>query len=151
MSLDDYLEELGSATPIKTKSQELFEYAKLICPEEITDFFVSEYATKDGAHVLDSLVFFSNKYCIECKKILSSEYNLDIACLFGNIERFEITYENYNPQEPDKTADDSKIRIEGFSGNWVLQLKASKNNCSRLFSIIMKYFKPNLIEIIERD
>jgi len=151
MSLETYLGELGGSTPIIEKSMKMLKLAGSICPEKIEDFVVSEYAKKDGTHVFDALWFFSHKYCLESKRFVSDEYNLDLACIFRNLDRVEITFVHYDPFEPNKTTADSKLSVIGQCGSWILDIKATKSNCSKLFSIFMKYLKPNIVEIIERD
>jgi len=146
MSLRKYVEELGGSKPIMNKSSRLEKLAGTICPEKIETFFISEYTKKNGQHVLLSLWFFSQKYFLESKRLMSDAYNLDIACVYGNIDRVEITHENYDPLKPDKTADNSKLRIEGFFGLVTFDLVATRSNCTKLWSIFLKYLKPNLVE-----
>lgn len=151
MSLRKYLGELGGSKPIIDKSRKLEKLATAICPEKIEDFFVSEYTKKNGQHVFDSLWFFSPKYFLESKRLMSDKCNLDIAGTYGNIDRIEITYENYDPLKPNKTMDDSKLKIEGSSGPWTFDFVATKSNCAKLWSMFLKYVKPNLAEFIESE
>jgi len=149
MSLVSYLKELGGSEPIINKSEELEALAGNICPDTLEDFFVSEYSSKDGTHIINSLWFFSKKYCLESKKLMSDEYNLDLACIFGNIDRVEIIYNNYNPLNPDETTAESKLVIHCRAGLMALNLVATQSNCTKLWSILMKYLKPNIVELIE--
>jgi len=151
MSLRKYLRELGGSKPIMVKSSKLEKLAGAMCPEKIEDFFISEYSKKNGQHVFNSLWFFSQKYWLESKRLMSSEYNLDINCMYGNIDLVEITYEHYDPLKPSKTTDDSKLRMEGNCGVATFDFVATKSNCTKLWSMFLKYVKPNLVETIERE
>jgi len=149
MSLEEYLKTLEGSGPLISKSKTLKEFADKICPETIEDFFMAEYLKKNGEHVFGSLWFFSPKYFLESKRMMSKETNLDISCIYRNIERFEVTYVHYNPLEPEKATDDSRLRIEANAENVFFGLQASGRNCCKLWSIIDRYILPNLAEFIE--
>ena len=149
--MEKYLRELGGSKPVLNKAKKLEKLAGIICPEKIESFFVSEYSKKDGQRVFENLWFFSNKYFLESKRLMSYEFDLDITCVYGNIDWIEITYDHYDPSKPDKTTDDSRLRIEGSSGIITFTFKASKENCQKLWSIYLKHIKPNLTEFVERE
>ena len=133
MSLPDYLRDIGIAGPLIAKMGNLKRVADSICPETIEDFFVSEYKQSDGQRIYESLFFFSPKYVMESKKIMSSNPNIDIACLYRNIDRYEMMYNNYNPAEPRETTDNSILQISGIMGDVLFFLQASGENCARLW------------------
>lgn len=151
MTLEAYLTELGSSEPIIQKSKSLEKLANEICPEPIEDFFVSEFSAKDSQHVIDAIWFFSKRYILEGKKILSDKYSLDVACIFGIIETLEISYSDYDPLCPETVNDKSKLVIYGRAGTMGIHLVATQKNCLKLWSIFTRFLKPNLVELIEDD
>lgn len=149
MKLEEYLKGIGFTDVIILKTEALKRLAEKMCPEPIEDFFVSEYRKSDGERVFNSVFFFSRKYMLESKNVVSNELNLDISCAFKSIERCEVTCVDYNPLEPDKTGENSRMNVEGNFGNVYFTLHATRENCRKLWSIHEEYIVPNIMEIIE--
>jgi hypothetical protein len=149
MSLREYITRLGGADLIIQKSEKLQSVANILCPERITDFFISEVVKDDGQRIFTSLWFLSPKHMLECKKILAEEFNIDVACIYKSIERCEMTYVEYDPLDPQATTDRSRLSIEGNIGMIDYTFKASKDNCSKLWHIFECYLKPNLVKLVD--
>ena len=150
MSLREYITQLGGADVLVQKSEKLQALAAVLCPERITDFFISETSPKtDGQRIFENLWFLSPKYMLECKKILAGEFNIDVACTYKGIERCEITFLEYDPLHPEGTTDNSRLSVVGNIGPIEYALRASKANCSKLWHIFETYMKSNLVEFID--
>jgi hypothetical protein len=149
MTLREYVTQLGGADSLFEKSEKLQSVAGILCPERITDFFISEIVKDDGQHIFESLWFLSPRYFLECKKILTGEFNIDVACMYRSIERCEMTYVEFDPLHPENTTDNSRLRIEGNIGTVEYSFKAAKTNCCKLWHIFERYVKPNLIQLVD--
>jgi hypothetical protein len=149
MSLRDYIAELGGADPLIQKSEKQQAVARTLCPETIADFFMSESLKEDGQRIFESLWFVSPKYLLECKRILSEVFNIDIACTYKSIEHLEVTYVDFDPLQPQTTTDHSRLSAEATIGMVLCTLKASGSNCTRLWRIIERNMRPNLVELVE--
>ena len=149
MSLSEYLKEVGAPEPLIEKSRKMLEIAKKICPENIDDHFISESYMKNGERVFESLWFFSRKFMLESKRMMSKLTNIDIMCHFMNIDSYEIKWLEYDPTSPEKETENSRLSIEGILGILRLEMKASGSNCPKLWAIIGKYIVPNIVKMIK--
>ena len=70
MDLESYVRTLGGGNVILAKINRIQKLAKDWCPEEITDYFLSEYKLADGKRKLESFLLFSQNYVLESKDIL---------------------------------------------------------------------------------
>lgn len=149
MNEQEYLKSVGFSDLVISKVKSLRMIAEKMCPEPINDMVVNEYRKSNGEPVLNSVLFFSKKYMLESRNVLSEELRLDIACHYKSIERCEITCFDFNPLEPDKITEKSRLSIEGNFGDVFFQINATRANCKTLLSIHNKHVLPNVIEILE--
>jgi hypothetical protein len=136
---DQYLTSLNLTKVQKQKVQEILNYYKLICPEEITEIFICDFFKEDGTRDFSSLWLFSKSFVMESKDFTINN-NLDIAPFPDQIRHSKFEFINFNLIKPNENS-----RIT-YSSNLILGLecefKASGDNCSKLMSIFEMYFKP---------
>jgi hypothetical protein len=136
-----YLESIGITKPIQEKIEKVYEFYINICPEEISDIFVTDYIKEDGPREFDSIWFFSNNYIMEAKQFMSKD-DFDISPIKGRIVYFSIQKQDYDFE---KATEKSRLNLLfGMDTEVKARLKASKENCDFLHNISSKYILPNL-------
>ena len=115
-----------------------------MCPVEIEDIFVDDYTKEDGTREYEDLWLFSNAYCLEAKKFLTT-IDLDITPIKKRIVYWTVTAQDFVFK---KASEKSRLNlrfklIQDVRG----ELKASKGNCDSLQAIINKYIKPNQVPL----
>jgi hypothetical protein len=133
--------KLGGSELLRDKIEKLQSVARNLCPENIEDYFLSEYKKENGTRVLENFWFFSPKYVLESKKIIQIDFNIDIMCIDEFIDRYEIDCVNYIFN---KATENSKLTITAYTTTAVLVMNASGFNCDKLWHIFETYIKPNL-------
>jgi len=139
----NYLQSIGM-TKISIERVEIIQtFYKDICPDEITDIYVSEYLKEDGSREYENLWLFSKRYCMEAKLFLTKD-DFDTTPIMKRIEYLKVEKQDY---DFNKAIDKSRMYLNfqldtRINGN----LKASRENCDHLKSIIIKFVIPNLKE-----
>ena len=139
----DYLESIGiKAGSLLYQIESIYEFYLEMCPDEITDIFVTDYIDSEGKREYENLWFFSDRYLMEAKGFAAGKDDFDIAPMKDRVERCAIQKQGYDFKE---ATDESRLHFLfkldiGVSG----ELKASKENCDALKDIILRHVKPNL-------
>ena len=138
-----YLNDLELSTVYLERIQEVYDLYRNICPEEITNIFITDYTTNEGKMQLETLWFFSDSYCMEAKQCFTNQEAFDIAYFNKSIERIVIKKQNYDFK---KATLKSRLNIEiKIKGDIFGLFKASQYNCDNLKNIFLTQLKPNLI------
>lgn len=141
MEIEGYVRSLGGQDVLVNKINEVIELANQLCPEEIVDFFLSEYRLEDGRKKLDSLWLFSPNFILESKDIRLEKINIDLMWIKGFIDRYEIDYSDFKPSEAN---DESSLSVLARIENENLLFQASGLNCNKLWDVFEKFIKPSL-------
>lgn len=137
-----YLEDIGIGKSIKKRVWEIYKFYKDICPEEVTQIFVTEYISEEGEKIYENLSFFSDSYGMEAKDFINKD-DFDMVLLE------EMTYWNIKKNDYDfKTATEaSRLYIElVLSSNTYYEFKASKNNCDYLKKLFIEFLLPKFLK-----
>jgi len=146
--MTEYIKKLGGSDVLTEKAERLLEVAQLMAPEQINHVFQSETMKSEGVRIFNSLWFFTKKYCLECKEPLSENYNIDIATIYKIIERYELTFNNFNPKNTKDTDENARLQLEGLTDTVAFILNASGENVNNLWEIVENYFIPNITEVV---
>ena len=139
----NYLKSIGITETLHEKIEEIYKFYKDICPDEITDIFVTEYVKEDGSREYQNLWFFSPKYCMEAKLFVTQD-DFDIAPIGNRIERWGIKKQDYDFK---KVTEKSRFYLNFITdSNTRAAFQASKKNCDYLKNIFLQYVLPNLKE-----
>ena len=142
-NIEGYAESIEGSPSLVEKIVNSMNIANEMCPEDILDVFISEKTRTNGNLQPNSAWFFSNKYILESKNVLSSNINMDIISHYKYITRYEIYTTEYNFSDYN---DNSLLRIEGFIESTLFDILATRNNCNNLWEIIKKHIVPNIFE-----
>jgi len=138
-----YLKEIGMSNTLCKRVEEIYEFYKEVCPEEITGIFVTDYIQLRVSREYENLWFFSSNYCMEAKDF-QIEDDFDMETIQNRVNHWEIKKENYDFK---KAIGKSRIHLEvGLDVTRGCEFKASKENCDHLKKIFLKYIVPNLKE-----
>jgi len=138
-----YLRSIGVPLALDEKIQKAYEFYLEICPDEITDIFVTDYITNDGTREYENLWFFSEKYWMEAKQFITKE-NFDIVPAQKRVNYWSLEKQNYDFK---RATEASRLHLSfQLAATVTGNLKASKENCDYLKDIIIKYVVPNLKE-----
>lgn len=144
IELLDYIKKFQESTSVlEEQVGNALDFAEKIAPEEIEHFLITEYKDSKGMRTFESLFFFTRKYLIEFRRILSEGIRVDMTCFFLSIDLCNIASTDYNFTSGEE---DSKLNIEASINNIFFELKATHWNCDRLWSIFTSVIKPNLVE-----
>ena len=69
----EYLKSVGITEPLYKKIETVYEFYREICPDEITDIFVTDYITEDGSREYEHLCFFSEKFFMDAKQFITKD------------------------------------------------------------------------------
>jgi hypothetical protein len=139
----EYFEHINISRTLQNRISDLLDIAIDICPEEIIQLHLSNYIAEDGSNAYDSMWFFSETFCLEAKQFLT-ESNLDITPYKNLICYAKLFAEDFNFHEADESSKlilDFKMALD-ITGT----MKATGENCSYLYNIYKKYFKPYLFK-----
>ncbi len=127
--------------PIINRVDTLLKTFTELCPSEIKEIFISEYIKDDGTRDYENLWFFSDNYMMESKRFITDD-NFDITPYNKSVRYMEMLKQNYEPgQANERSRLLVRLNLETeVAGN----MKASKENCDKLWSIVFEYFKANL-------
>lgn len=137
-----YLEDIGIGKSIKKRVWEIYKFYEDICPEEVTQIFVTEYISEEGEKIYENLSFFSDSYGMEAKDFINKD-DFDMVLLE------EMTYWNIKKNDYNfKTATEaSRLYIElVLSSNTYYEFKASKNNCDYLKKLFIEFLLPKFLK-----
>jgi hypothetical protein len=136
-----YLISIGMTKTFDTRVQTIYEYYKEICPDEITDIFVTEYIKEDASREYENLWFFSSKYCMEAKLFITKD-DFDMTPISNQITYWKVEKQDYDFK---RATDKSRLSLElAFEAAIRGHLKASRENCNHLKDIILKHVVPNM-------
>ena len=136
----DYLKSIGMTKTNIERVETIHKFYKGICPDEITDVFVSEYLKEDGSREYENIWFFSQKYCMEAKLFLTKD-DFDITPIWKRIEYLRIEKQDYDFK---KAKDQSRLFLHfTLDTKMTCDFKASKENCDNLRSMIVNFITPN--------
>lgn len=139
----EYLESIGVKGPFLKRVEEVLDFYVKVHPAEIQDIFVTEYMDKDGNRQYESVWLFSETSMMEAKQFLKED-DFDSAAAGKQVKYWRIKKEEYDFKQASAK---SRVMLEfsltsGISG----QLKASRENCDHLKSILLKHIIPNMQE-----
>jgi hypothetical protein len=142
-----YLASVGIVGSLLERISFIEEFYQHLCPDEITDIYVSEYMKEDGIREYENLWFFSEKYCMEAHSFVATS-NFDIAPIVKKVSRIAIESNAYDFRKAtEKSRLSIEIRLfEPSQDSMSASMKASKENCDNLMHILRKYFIPNFAE-----
>jgi hypothetical protein len=124
--------------------ESIYEFYLEMCPDEITDIFVTDYIDSEGNREYENLWFFSDRYMMEAKGFAEGKDDFEIAPIKDRVVYFGIKKQDYDFKEAtEKSRLYLVIKLDIRVGG---DLKAAKENCDVLRDIILKYVKPNLKE-----
>ncbi len=136
-----YLESIGITKALHKKIETIHEFYQEICPDEITDIFVTDYIKEDRSREYEDLWFFSEKYCMEAKLFITKDY-FDITPIQKMVDYWTIQKQDYDFK---KATEESRLYLKfNLASGRYGEFKAAKENCDYLRDIILKYVKPNL-------
>jgi hypothetical protein len=144
--LNEYFESIGMGNVLISRISEFHDQFVAIAEEAIEDAFVSEYITEDGQRQYSSVLFFTKTYVYEIESFLSDTTNLWITKLTKNLACVGFTPKDYdfNKESP---ASRLNLKTHWMHGSkFMLDIKASGNNCKHLLELARKYFIPNIVE-----
>lgn len=141
-----YLNSIDMSSTLIKRAADVFRFYAEICPEEITDIFVSEYVNEEGQREYENLWILSPNYVGEAHNFLDKD-DFDLTRIARNVNILRVRKEEY-----DFTAATHKsrlrleflFRIQGQLGAVKGAMKASGRNCDYLKAIVLKYIVPNL-------
>lgn len=138
---DGYLKTIGITKVLSKRIEEIYQFFKDVCEDEITGIFLTEYIKEDGTREYENVWFFSEKYLMEAKEFVIKDI-FDLVPIQKRVVRWVIEKENYDfVRATDKSRFQLKVSlIETISGDF----KASKENCDFLKDIAMNYIFLNL-------
>lgn len=140
---NSYLESLVLSGPIMQRINQVFNFYKTYCPEEILDIFITDYFNTDSSRTFENLWFFSNNYWMEAKNFITDD-DFDMCPVNKRINYWCIKKQNYDFNVENIASDKSRLYIKvefdtGIKG----EFKASVKNCGKLKEIFTKYLLPN--------
>jgi len=140
-----YLDSIGITTILQERIATIHEHFEQICPDEITDIFVTDYIKQDESREYEYLCFFSEKYFMDAKQF-AAEDDFSINPIKKRLYGLNIKKKDYDFK---KATEKSRLLIHWYVDIGLgveIILKASKENCDYLKDIAFKYVVPNLEE-----
>ena len=137
----DYLKSIGITEILQKRIATIYEYFEKMCPEEITDIFVTDYIKDDASREYESLWFLSERYLMEAKRFVADD-DFDMLNFKEKVAYWNIKSQDYDFK---KATEKSRLHIDvvflrGVSGVF----KAARENCDYLMKIILKDIIPNI-------
>jgi hypothetical protein len=144
-TIENYLERLRMQADVDVnRVREMFNLGRNLCPEKLTDIFISNYIESDGKPQFKDLWLFSDTYVIEVLNFSKAATPKAEMTIFNcNIEYISVEAKNYDFS---KTAiADSRLHILVHTlGRFGCDFTAFGHNCDTLKSIFENYIKSNL-------
>jgi hypothetical protein len=141
-NLYDYLNSIEISTDtLKTKIKDTIEAAKMICPEESKDIFISDWVQTEGKREYEHLFLFTDNYIVESSNFSTdSNINVEATILKERVKYINVVFnKKYREDDPS-----SRITIFFTTNGGAYELKSAKNNCGKLLEIYKKYIQPNI-------
>ncbi len=138
----DYFKSLGMRRPYLDRTEELYRVADQISPAGIGDVFVSEYMD-DGVRTPQSVWFFTTDlgYAIEAHFIDNDQ--IDIFTIKGRVKNIVVRKKDYDFKS---ATEKSRLNVRLKTDLDIeREMKASKENCDRLWHIVLTHLKNNLL------
>ncbi len=140
----EYLDSIGVTRTAKKQIRTIHDFYQIVCPEEITGIFVTDFVNEEGTREYENLWFFSETLIMEAKNFLSTD-EFDMVPLTKTIARWEVKRHDYDFEAATERSRLSLSFTLGQSGLGVqANLKASGENCDYLKHILITYVIPNL-------
>jgi len=137
----EYLDSMKMTRVARGRINTIHQFYEDVCPEAITDIFVTDYVKDDGTTERQNLWFFSENYCMEAHDFMSKD-DFDIALLRNRVARCQIKKENYDFKN---ATEKSKLHLEIIIDFPIIcKMKAARENCDHLRDIMLKHFVSNL-------
>lgn len=138
-----YLESIDITKTLGKRIETIYGFYREICPDEITDIFISDYIKDDGSREYESACFFSKRYCMEAKQFVAKD-NFDITPIQKRVVYWTIQKQDYDFE---KATEKSRLHLDvKFDTEIRGEFKAAKQNCDYLRDIIVKHVMANLKE-----
>lgn len=136
----DYLKLLGMSEVITNRVDKILTIYNRIFEIDVEDIFISEYIKEDKERVFENLWLFNPQFAMEAKNFVNVD-DFDLTTMKNSVAYWQIKKQNYDFKEPNEKSRLSLLLrfLEDISGD----LKASKENCTKLMYIFQKYIKPN--------
>ena len=127
----DYLESFGLDETIINRIKDFCGFYNYV-GIDIEEIFVSEYIESDGNRIFENLWFINESSIMEMHNFLNEE-DFDFEGL-RNIQYWSIQKSNYDNLE--NPSSDSRMVLTFITGSQRTgRMKASKENCGKLFEI----------------
>lgn len=142
-NFEEYLQELGMEQDLIDRVDQILSEYLLIKEFDIEDIFVSEFKNEEGETEYENLWFFTSDKTLEAKNFAFKD-DYDIAIIKDSVKYLKFTKNNFDFEN---ATQNSRLNVEAVTTDDVqVHLKASGENCTKLFSLATKYLSPNLIE-----
>ncbi len=136
-----YLDSIEAPQVVRGRVDQIHGFYQILCPEEITDLYISEYVEDSGRRQYESLWFFSSSYCMEALQFVS-QVKLDMIGLHDSVYRWAATAAEYDFK---KATSASRLSLDiEFGGDLRGSLKASSENCDFLVGVLRQHLIPNM-------
>ncbi len=137
-----YLETIGISGSINEKIENILNFYTVFIKHEINDIFVTEYITKEGNRVYESLWFFNKNCCYEAKFFMINE-DLDSDIIINSVHWFNIKKSDFDIVQ-NIANENSRMTLRfGLNNEREGNMKSSRENCKYLSMIFKKYIQPN--------
>ena len=145
-NIEEYLGSIGMRSDIDIQlTKGIFSQAKLLCPEEFKDIFVSNYNQKDDKEQFKDVWLYSDNYVVEALNFNKQESPaLELAIFSKNIQSILIETKDFDLSK--KAKDNSRLHIKFYTySDFSCDQIAFGSNCDTLKYIYKKYVKHNLV------
>jgi hypothetical protein len=136
-----YIATVGMSTVVNEAIDKLAPIASLLSPESLEAIFISDHVNEEGQSQPTSAWFFSQRYALESKNVLSAR-DCDLVVLDNNVTYFTLRWRDYNFDTPSERSRLS-LNFDTADGQ-VGDMQASGQNCFYLKEIFLAHVKPNL-------
>ena len=142
---ETYLKSLQATDVVLGRANKIFElYGQLIDGFDAREIFASEDINKEKKREWRSLFFFTDEYILEAKNFVS-ETDLDITFVIRSVDYMRMQFKDYEPGQP--TTSESRFVVKGYLISELdFELRASEDNCERLWQICRKILMQNWAE-----
>lgn len=114
---------------------------RLLPAGEVEEIFISDIVDRQGQRSFISLFMFAGGYLLEAKKF-ETQADVEITYLVNSVDYLRVSMEEYQPGENATLS--SRLSVQGYlNAEWDLDLKASGENCSKLWNIATDRLIPN--------
>ena len=137
----EYFLSLGMTNVLLDRVQTIYGFYENVCPENITNVFISEYINEDGSREYISLWLFSETFVMEAKQFVTQD-KFDMASYRNVMNYWEIFKHDY---DFGNGTDKSRLTLKASTtAHTSFELKASKENCNHLKNVLMNIIIPNM-------